>query len=91
MRLALDDLRGPQVATLLQEHLDDMAKHSPPESVHALDLDMLRQPGVSFWCIWDGDKLAGCGALKALDDKHGEIKSMRTYAVEWRPSYSLTS
>lgn len=84
MRLALDDLRGPQVAALLQEHLDDMAKHSPPESVHALDLEKLRQPDVSFWCVWDGDKLAGCGALKALDDKHAEIKSMRTSSAHLR-------
>lgn len=84
MRLALDDLRGPQVAALLQEHLDDMAKHSPPESVHALDLDKLRQPDVSFWCAWDGDLLAGCGALKALDHKHGEIKSMRTSSTHLR-------
>ena len=84
MRLALDDLRGPQVAALLQEHLDDMAKHSPPESVHALDLDKLRQPDVSFWCVWDGEELAGCGALKALDDKHGEIKSMRTSSAHLR-------
>lgn len=84
MRLALDDLRGPQVAALLQEHLDDMAKHSPPESVHALDLEKLRQPDVSFWCVWDGDNLAGCGALKALDDKHAEIKSMRTSSAHLR-------
>lgn len=84
MRLALDDLRGPQVAALLQEHLDDMAKHSPSESVHALDLDKLRQPDVSFWCAWDGDLLAGCGALKALDHKHGEIKSMRTSSTHLR-------
>lgn len=78
MRIALDDLRGPQVAALLQEHLDDMAEHSPADSCHALDLEGLRVPEVRFWCAWDGDALAGCGALKRLDDTHGEIKSMRT-------------
>lgn len=73
-----DDLRGADVAALLQEHLDDMHRHSPPESVHALDLDKLRRPQISFWVARDGDALLGCGALKQLDARHGEIKSMRT-------------
>jgi putative acetyltransferase len=51
---------------------------SPPESVHALDIDKLRDPRITFWTIWDGDALAGCIALKALSATHGEIKSMRT-------------
>jgi len=84
MQLALDNLQSPAVAALLQEHLDDMARHSPPESVHALDLDALRHPSVSFWCVWDGDTLAGCGALKRLDNTHGEIKSMRTASTHLR-------
>lgn len=54
-----------------------MHEHSPPESVHALDVDKLRAPGVTFWSAWIGDDLAGCGALKRLDDTRGEIKSMR--------------
>jgi putative acetyltransferase len=63
----------------LQEHLDDMHLHSPPESVHALDLDSLRKPEITFWSIWSDDgRLVGCGALKELDKTHGEIKSMRT-------------
>jgi putative acetyltransferase len=76
--IRLDDLTGPEIAGLLQEHLDDMHLHSPPESVHALDLDALRQPDITFWTIWVGEDLAGCGALKELDPTHGEIKSMRT-------------
>jgi putative acetyltransferase len=55
-----------------------MALASPPESRHALDLEGLRQPGITFWSIWDGNNLAGCAALKELADQHGEIKSMRT-------------
>ena len=51
---------------------------SPPESCHALNLDELRQPDITFWSIWDGSQLAGCGALKHLDGEHAEIKSMRT-------------
>ena len=77
-QIRLDDLTGPEIAQLLQEHLDEMHQLSPPESVHALDLDKLRQPDITFWTVWAGEKLAGCGALKELDPTHGEIKSMRT-------------
>jgi len=78
MRIELDDLSRPQVHALLQEHLDNMYELSPPESVHALDLGKLRQPGISFWTAWDGETLLGCGAIKELDAHQGEIKSMRT-------------
>jgi putative acetyltransferase len=78
MEIRIDDLTGPEIARLLTEHLADMHANSPPESVHALDLDRLRQPEITFWTIWDEDRLAGCIALKQLDPQHGEIKSMRT-------------
>lgn len=78
MEIRVDDLTGPEIHALLQEHLDSMKLYSPPESIHALDLDALRQPAITFWTVWEGDDLLGCGALKALDDQHGEIKSMRT-------------
>ncbi|WAC64402.1 GNAT family N-acetyltransferase [Pseudoxanthomonas sp. SL93] len=78
MEIRADTLHHPAVIALLQEHLDWMHRTSPPESVHALDLDGLRQPGIRFWSLWDGDALAGCGALRHIDDAHGEIKSMRT-------------
>ncbi|MCD8550768.1 MAG: GNAT family N-acetyltransferase [Shewanella xiamenensis] len=81
MKITLDDLKGPEIAALLQEHLEDMRATSPPESVHALDLDGLRQPNIRFWTLWDGRNLAGCGALKWLDAEHAEIKSMRTAAT----------
>jgi putative acetyltransferase len=73
-----DDLAGAAIQALLQRHLDDMYAVSPPESVHALDLDELRQPEITFWTVWSGDELAGCGALKQIDPHHAEIKSMRT-------------
>ncbi len=57
---------------------------SPPESVHALDLNGLRQPEITFWSVWSGTDLAGCGALKELSKEHGEIKSMRTAAAHQR-------
>ena len=79
MRIGVDDLRGADIVALLQEHLDEMFLHSPPESVHALDLEALRRPEITFWTVRDNDgELMGCGALKRLDAEHGEIKSMRT-------------
>jgi putative acetyltransferase len=73
-----DDLRGPEIAALLEAHLNLMRSISPPESVHALDLDALRAPEITFWTVWDGAILLGCGALKEIDPAHGEIKSMHT-------------
>ena len=78
MEIRVDDLRGRQIIGLLNEHLRSMRTISPPESCHALNLDELRQPDITFWSIWDGSHLAGCGALKHLDGEHAEIKSMRT-------------
>jgi len=76
-----DDLRGPEIAALLRAHLDHAARHSPPESIHALDLDRLRAPEITFWSVWVDGTLVGCGALKELSHDHGEIKSMHTAAA----------
>ena len=81
MQIRLDDLSGPEIIELLHEHLRCMARVSPPQSRHALNLDGLRKPGITFWTIWNGTDLAGCGAMKELDEQHGEIKSMRTAYV----------
>lgn len=81
MVIRRDDLDGSAIRALLAEHLRCMSLVSPPESRHALTIDELKGPGVTFWSIWDGASLAGCGALKELDATHGEIKSMRTAAV----------
>ncbi len=78
MRIELDDLSRLEVHDLLREHLANMYELSPPESVHALDLSKLRSPDISFWTVWDGSVLLGCGALKQLTPMHGEVKSMRT-------------
>ena len=80
MNIIIDDLTDPQVRQLLSEHLDDMNAISPPESVHALDLQSLQQSDITFWTIWSSDKLAGCVALKEHDQCYGELKSMRTSA-----------
>ena len=78
MQIRVDDPRSSQPANLLREHLEDMALHSPPESIHALDTEALCSPEITFWTAWEGRELLGCGALFELDRLHGEIKSMRT-------------
>ena len=84
MVIKIDDLSGSEVQELLREHLRSVALHSPPESVHALDIEGLRQPEVTFWTVWEDGELLGCGALKELDAGHAEIKSMRTSAPHLR-------
>lgn len=78
MQIRIDALTSPEIAELLNEHLQDMYATSPPESVHALDLEKLRQPEITFWSVWENNQLLGCGALKELDPTHAEIKSMRS-------------
>jgi putative acetyltransferase len=78
MRIEIDDLSRPLVHELLREHLTNMYELSPADRVFALDLSKLRAPEITFWTVWDGEGLLGCGALKELTSKHGEVKSMRT-------------
>ena len=73
-----DDLRGSETIALLQRHFRGILENSPEGSTHFLDVDVLRQPDVTFWTIWEGQALLGCGALRELDSTHGEVKSMRT-------------
>lgn len=79
-----DDLTGPEIRALLEAHFAGMLANSPEGSCHFLDFDGLNARDVTFWSIWDGGALAGCGALKELDAEHGEIKSMRTHADHLR-------
>jgi putative acetyltransferase len=90
MRIEVDDLSGPAIRALLQEHIDEMYAISPPESVHALDLDALREPEITFWTVHDTDGLVGCGALKELDPVTGELKSMRTARTATRRGVAAT-
>jgi putative acetyltransferase len=90
MDIQLDDPARPAVAALLREHLADMALHSPPESIHALDVEALRVPSITFWTASEGDTLLGCAALSALDAQHGEVKSMRTATAHRRKAVAAT-
>ena len=84
MHIIKDNLTGPEIRALLETHFAGMLASSPPGSCHFLDFEGLNAPDVTFWSIWDGDSLAGCGALKDLEADHGEIKSMRTHADHLR-------
>ncbi len=90
MEIRVDDLSHPAVLALLASHLAAMAEVSPPESRHALDVSGLRGPGLTFWTVWDREQLLGCGALKALDSTHGELKSMRTAPGQERRGVAST-
>ncbi|GAB2552192.1 GNAT family N-acetyltransferase [Nocardia heshunensis] len=81
MRIMIDDLTSPDVIGLLEEHVAEMLANSPEDSMHALDVTALRKPELTFFSAWEGDELAGCGAIKELDPTHGEIKSMRSTAA----------
>ena len=81
MKIISDDLRGPQIAALLRDHVQDMAIASPINCINTLSIDALRSPEITLWSVWEGSELLGCGALKELDEDAGEIKSMRTANV----------
>jgi putative acetyltransferase len=84
MEIRIDDLTGSEITKLITEHLQGMELHSPPESIHALNLEGLKKPEITFWSAWEQGQLVGCGALKELDHLHGEIKSMRTSSSHLR-------
>lgn len=77
MEIRTGNLLEKEVIEFLQEHLADMQSVSPPESKHALDLAGLQMSEISFWSMWYNAKLIGCGAIKQLHARHGEIKFMR--------------
>ena len=77
IEIRVDDLSGAGTRALITFHLKGMHDTSPPESVHALDIDGLRHPSITFWSAWIGGELAGIGALKTIDADRGELKSMR--------------
>jgi len=93
VKIRREDPARADITRLLQEHLADMAQHSPPESVHALDVASLQRPEISFYAartltdLSTSDshgELLGCAALKALANDQGELKSMRTHAAHLR-------
>ena len=78
MKIILDDLTDKRTLELISTHLAGMAENSPPESIHALNVKGLKRDNIAFYSAWEDEDIMGCGALKELTTKHGEVKSMRT-------------
>lgn len=78
MIIVADDLSSPQIAEFLREHVRQMRSSGPLDSDHSIDIDRMREPGITLWSVWDGETVVGCGAIKHLDPCHAELKSMRT-------------
>lgn len=78
MEITIDNLESGDVIALLEEHLRDMYATSPPESVHALDVNALKADNITFFAAREEGTLLGCVAIKSLDGLHFELKSMRT-------------
>jgi putative acetyltransferase len=90
LTVRVDDLKSAEVHALIAEHLHGMHSNTPPEHVNALALESLMRPEITFWTVWDGNSLCGCGALKELSSEAGEIKSMRTRAAHLRKGVGQT-
>lgn len=78
MDIKVDDLTHPEIRTLVQTHLAEMAGRKEAILSHALNLEELQADNVTFFSVWEGETLTGCGAVKELDENQGEIKSMHT-------------
>ena len=73
------NFENPQVNELLKKHFIELRSASPDGSAHVLDIEGLKVPSIKFWSLWENEQLVGCGALKFLDKKHGEFKSIRVH------------
>ena len=70
---------NPKVHELLIKHFIELRAASPEGSAHVLDIDGLKHSSIKFWSLWNDKMLTGCGALKFLDNNHGEFKSIRVH------------
>jgi putative acetyltransferase len=84
------DFDDDRVKALLTRHLQGMHANTPPGHVFALDWSGLQRPEISFYALWEGEELLGVGALKALESRAGEIKSMRTADAHLRRGVGAT-
>ena len=69
----------PDVNELLTNHFIELRAASPEGSTHVLDIPGLKIPSIKFWSLWKNEKLLGCGALKFINNVHGEFKSIRVH------------
>ena len=70
---------NPEVHELLTKHFIELRAASPKGSAHVLDIPGLQVSSIKFWSLWQSDMLMGCGALKFLENEHGEFKSIRIH------------
>jgi len=87
-----NELTDSRVQALLRVHLENARALTPLESTHALDIEGLKDPAVTFWTLWRDDKVLGCGALKELSARHGEAKQRAKEAIAvsaWKPDNRL--
>ena len=70
---------NPEVDELLTKHFIELRAASPEGSAHVLDIPGLKDKSIKFWSLWENENLLGCGALKFLDNDHGEFKSIRVH------------
>ena len=77
MKSIENNFDNKQVNELLKKHFIELRSVSPEGSTHVLDIDGLKDPSIKFWSLWENNELMGCGALKFLDNNHGEFKSIR--------------
>ena len=71
------NFNNPEVHELLIKHFIELRSVSPEGSAHVLDIAGLQDPSIKFWSLWEESDLMGSGALKFLDEEHGEFKSIR--------------
>jgi len=78
-----------EVNELLKKHFIELRAASPEGSAHVLDIPGLKVPSIKFWSLWKNQKLIGCGALKFLDNDHGEFKSIRVHNNFRKKGYGI--
>ena len=77
MEIGLASLDDADLRDLLTMHQRRMVESSPPGTSFALDLAGLARPDVSLFAARRDGRLLGTAALKQIEPRSGEIKSMR--------------
>lgn len=73
--------RADDIVELLQAHLEFARATSPPDHVHALDLEGLNAADISFFAARRSGQLLAVGAIRWLGDGRAEVKSMHAAAA----------
>ena len=89
MKSIENNFENPEVNDLLKKHFIELRSVSPAGSTHVLDIPGLKIPSIKFWSLWKNEKLIGCGALKFLDNDHGEFKSIRVHNNFRKKGYGI--